>query len=242
MELFPTGPSGPVARLTEVGRTAVTPADLSLLAAVPVRRTDRGPLDASSLPAGLPFALQQAAQAQGVVLRLLSTTGDRATLARLVERADRLQAVAGIVQPELDTWLRTSPSARDGVPATSSRGARASYGAEFVQRDFSVPGSVAVHDRPGRDEPLVGVLCTTRDTPQDWVMAGRGLAAVLLRATVDGAQACYLNQPVELPALRVQLGEQLTLPGPAQLVLRLGVGAPVAVPPRRLDVTTWATT
>ena len=109
-----------------------------------------------------------------------------------------------------------------------------------MQRDFSSESSHPAQDRPGRDEPLVGVLCTPSDGVADWLIAGRALAAVLLRAAVAGANASYLNQPVEVTAIRTQLGDQLTLPGVAQLVLRLGVGGPVSPPPRRLmsDITT----
>lgn len=238
VELFPEGSAGPVARLTEAGTAAVTPADAALVTAVRARRTDRGPLDATHLSAGLPFLLQDRAESRGAVLRLVSTVGDRASLSRLVERADRQQAVAGAVQHELDLWLRTDPRARDGVPVRSTRGPRASYAAQFVQRDFSSPGSLPDQDRPGRDAPLLAVLCTAHDLPQDWLAAGRALAAVLLRAAVDGAQASYLDQPVEVPALRAELQQQLSLPGPPQLVLRLGRGWHVDVPPRRADVVT----
>ena len=56
---------------------------------------------------------------------------------------------------------------------------------------------------------------------------------MLLRATVAGANASYLNQPVEETASRSLLQSQLSLPGPPQLVLRLGRGGPVGPTPRR---------
>jgi hypothetical protein len=106
-----------------------------------------------------------------------------------------------------------------------------------VQRDFSGAADAApvraAHDRPGTDHPILGVLCTPADRPLDWVSAGRALSAVLLEATVAGAHASYLNQPVELPALRSDLRNALQLQGEAQSVLRLGVGAEVEPTPRR---------
>lgn len=237
VQLLPDGPDGPVARLTEHGPRSVTELDLALAAAIPLRRTDRGPLDAGALPASLPFELQAAATQHGAVLRLVSTAGDRSTLARLVERADRLLVTAGGADRELAPWLRGPGDPRgDGVPSASTRGATASYRAEFVQRDFSQQGSVPAHDRPGRDAPLVGVLCTSHDEVRDWLTAGRALAQVLLTAHLAGAQASYLDQPVEVPELRVQLTDQLRLTGPPQLVLRIGAGGLVLPPPRRDDV------
>ena len=237
VRLFPDGNDGPVALLTEAGAHDCTADDLALLAAVPFRRTDRGPLDAGPLSAGLPYELQLAASEHGAVLRLVKSPGDRATLARLVEQADRVLVTAGAADRELSPWLRAvGDVSGDGVPSGNTRGAAASYRAEFVQRDFSRQYSLPAQDRTGRDAPLVGILCTPRDAVGDWLAAGRALTAVLLRAAVAGAQASYLNQPVELPALRQLLSEHLGLPGFAQLVLRVGAGGDVAAPPRRADV------
>lgn len=231
--LLPDGPGDLVALLTEGGPSEVSDGDRALLAAVPLRRTDRGPLDATTLPASLPFLLQCAASEQGATLRLVSTAGDRATLASLVGKADRLLTSRGDADRELSPWLREAGDPRnDGVPAVHTRGAAASYRAEFVQRDFSSGSSVPAHDRQGTDLPIVGVLCTTGDRMGDWITAGQALAAILLLAATCGANASYLNQPVEERPVRAELRDHLTLPGVGQLVLRLGVGAVITPPPR----------
>jgi len=82
----------------------------------------------------------------------------------------------------------------------------------------------AAHDRAGIDNPLVGILCTSTDSRVDWLRCGRALMAVLLEATMAGANASYLNQPLELPRTRDLLRAELNLPGPPQLILRLGAG------------------
>jgi hypothetical protein len=226
--------TGALAVLVEAGPHATSDLDGRALQAVADRRTDRGPLDATPLPAALPFHLQAAAAAEGATLRLVATPGDRATLARLVERADREQAQDLTVTDELAQWVRPEGDARaDGVPETSTRGAAASYRAPYVQRDFSRAGSTAAHDRPGRDEPLVAVLCSPTDQPADWLLTGRALASVLVMGQLEGAHASYLNQPIENPRLRAELRSQLDLVGVPQLVLRLGVGAEVSTTARR---------
>ncbi|MEO6204214.1 MAG: hypothetical protein ABIO67_02355, partial [Mycobacteriales bacterium] len=117
VRLLPDGPAGCLARLVEAGPTLATEHDLAMLAAIPTRRTDRGPLDAAGLDQGLPFRLQAAASAIGAELRLVSTPGDRRTLAALVERADRQLAQRGKVQEELSGWVREPGDSRpDGVP------------------------------------------------------------------------------------------------------------------------------
>lgn len=235
VRLLPHGLGGPLAQLVEAEDAPVTDDDRALLAAIPRRRTDRGPLDASRFPAELPFRLQDEAARRGAVLRWVTTPGDRATLARLVEYADRALVQRPAVDEELARWLREpADHRRDGVPADHTRGAAASYRAEFVQRDFSAPGSRPAQDRTAPDRALVGVLHTPGDGPRDWLTAGRALAAVLLRATVTGANASYLNQPVEHAPSRVLLRDELSLSGMPQLILRIGAGdAAISAPPRR---------
>ncbi|MDT7538261.1 MAG: hypothetical protein QOI82_1846 [Actinomycetota bacterium] len=234
LPLLPDGPDGPLTRVIEVEGRPPEPVDLDLLGAVARRRTDRGPLDAAPLPAALPFELQSAAAAEGCSLRLVSSPGDRATLSDLVQRADRLLQRRGESDRELTPWLRaTGDNQRDGVPGTHTRGSAASQRAEFVQRDFSTVGSTPGHDRPGEDRALVAVLCTRNDRIADWFAAGQALGAVLLRATQAGANASYLNQPIEDVAMRAELRDHLQLDGFAQVILRIGVGAQVPPTPRR---------
>jgi nitroreductase len=83
------------------------------------------------------------------------------------------------------------------------------------------------------DRPLPAVLWTREDRPADWLRAGMALESVLLRATVLGVSASFLNGPLELPALRAKLRDELALPGFPQVALRLGIGTPGAPAPRR---------
>ena len=188
VELLPDGGLSLLARVFEVGDAPVTAHDEALLSAIARRHTDRGPLDASPLGPSLPFQLQSTAAETGASLRLVSTAGDRATLASLVERADRILVRDGRVDRELGRWLRgAADTRRDGVPDDHTRGPAASYRAEFVQRDFSGGRGTAAHDRPGRDHPLIGVLCTAGDRVGDWLSAGRALSAVLLEPPLGTA-------------------------------------------------------
>jgi len=58
---------------------------------------------------------------------------------------------------------------------------------------------------------------------------------VLLAATAQGLVCSQLNQPIEFPALRQLLRDELRLPGWPQVILRLGypAGSPPPPPPRR---------
>lgn len=233
-DLLPDGSRGCLVRLRETGPYTPTDAERALLGVVAARRTDRGPLDGTQLAHGVGFELQSCAGSEGASLHLVSTPGARLTLAELVEHADRLLSQRGGGDREAAQWARTpAQQSDDGVPVDHSRGAAASYRAEFVQRDFSFGHPEAAQDRAGVDRPVVGVLCSPGDGPVDWLVAGRGLMAVLLHLAAVGGSASYLNQPVEEPHIRTLLRDQLGLGGMPQMVLRMGVGAPVAATPRR---------
>ena len=226
--------AGPLAVLREGTHREPAARDRELLAAVARRRTDRGPLDADVLAPSLPFELQDVAGRERCLLRIVATEGDRQSLARSIEIASRALMQEPSVEAELTEWVRSPHDFRDdGVPAQATRGAHASYSATFVQRDFAVPGVPATHDRAGVDRPLVAILCSPGDTRRDWLQAGQALMAVLLTGTVGGANASYLNQPLELKRTREVLRRELDLPGCPQLILRLGAGAAVAPTPRR---------
>jgi nitroreductase len=234
VSVLPDGQAGCLARVVEGPAWSTTTDDRALLAAIAERRTDRGPLDGDAVAAELPFLLQSAAAAEGATLRLVRGAGDRATLAHLISTADRLLRQRGVADAELARWLREPGDRRDdGVPTSHTRGHAASFRAEFVQREFSSSRSMAAQNRPDPDRALVGVLCTPSDRPEQWIAAGRALAAVLLRAAMSGANASYLNQPVEEPRIRAMLRDDLALDGVPQLVLRMGVGAHVPPTPRR---------
>ncbi|MCW2606366.1 MAG: nitroreductase [Frankiales bacterium] len=234
LDTLPEGTGGPVARVRVLGTREAQEHERELSAAVLRRRTDRGPLDATRLSVGTPFLLQQAAAEQGAELRLVTAPGERDAVARLLLDADHRLARRPSTVAEVVAWSREDSSARrDGVAATATRGARASYDATFVQRDFSLRGSVASHDRDAPDLPLLAVLATERDAPADWVHGGRALAQLLLELTLAGGAASFLNQVVEDDLGRAALRDALGTRAWPQLVLRLGVGGQVPASRRR---------
>ena len=86
------------------------------------------------------------------------------------------------------------------------------------------------HAGPVEAHPVVAVLETAGDRPEDWLRGGQALMRVLLAAAADRYAASYLNQPLELPGLRQQLRDELRLDGWPQIILRLGRPAGVLQP------------
>jgi hypothetical protein len=91
----------------------------------------------------------------------------------------------------------------------------------------------AKDDELSRWSALLALIVTSTDEKPDWIAAGQALQRVLLTATAAGLQASFLNQPIEISSMRLQLARDLGLPGHPQLLLRFGYGPNVAPTPRR---------
>lgn len=213
--------------------------DRALLAAVPRRATNRRPFH--DRPVGQPIADELIRAARRERAQLFRLVPERKhALAELVAAADRVQYADPAFRDELGRWLVGTGSLRkDGVP--------------FAEKEYgsSVPFTVArrlrtldLGEKFGELEqalidgsPLVMVMTTQRDEPIDWLDAGQALQAVLLRATVHGLSAAFLNQVLEEPDLRDQIQAMLGVTAAPQVVLRLGHADPVArlAPRRDLD-------
>lgn len=68
----------------------------------------------------------------------------------------------------------------------------------------------------------MALLASNSDTVDDWLNIGRALARMLLKLTSVGYSASYLNQPIEVAALRLKLAEASGVAGYPQILLRVG--------------------
>ena len=241
VEIVPWPDSGQpdlVARLVVGGRHAATDEDRQLLAALPARRTVRTPFTADTVPVGLQVAWRDLTEAEGADLRWVASPGERVGVAALVTAAERLQQRDPAYLAELDRWTAGHLDEGAGVPPEAfGVSAAVGHAAEFPLRDFA-GGTRTVPPRPVgplEQHPVVTVLHTPADRPDDWLRGGQALMRLLLSAAAEGYVASYLNQPLELPGLRQQLRDELRLTGWPQLILRLGrpAGPPPPPAPRR---------
>jgi hypothetical protein len=154
----------------------------------------------------------------------------RTRLAALVAEGDRRQFADARWRRELSAWMHPSRSG-DGLVV----GALTAPATRFVVRRFDVGRSVSRKDQIlAERSPALVLLATDGDTPREWMAAGQALQRLLLTATAAGLQASYLNQPVQVAALRSRAAELLELPAWPQVVLRLGFPTEQLVPAPRL--------
>lgn len=236
--------------------------DVSMFKAIPRRRTCRHAFESRSVPGTMVTALVRAAEraiggaeeragarsrgsadepARGSAgeraeLVVVDDALNRGKLAALIAEADQIQFADRSFRRELAAWMHHSrTSSRDGLPGYAlGMGELASLVAPLIVRTFDVGKGKAARDRDiAVHSPVLAVVRTDRDDERGWLAAGQALSAVLLTAAAHGLTASYLNQPVEVPALRAKLDK--VAPGlmAAQLVLRLGFGPHTQRTPRR---------
>jgi nitroreductase len=224
-----------VARLDIVGQREPTPTEDELRAQLGRRRTVRTAFTDEPVPVPLRVALGDHAAAEAAQLRWVEIAGERLGVAALVTAAERRQQADPDYRAELARWTGADARAAGaGVPpAAFGASAVSGHAAPFPLRDFAggQEGDTARPTGPLERHPVVAVLATDTDRPTDWLAGGQALMRVLLAATAQGLASSQLNQPVEFPALRQQLRDELRLPGWPQVVLRLGYPAGPLPPP-----------
>lgn len=199
-----------------------------LFRGMPYRRTNRGPYQEWRVPESVLMALEAAAAAEGAWLQIVRPDTQRAALADLIREADRVQWANPAFRDELAGWLDPQhTAAHDGMPS----GDRLE---PHVVRTFDMGRSLAAADHSlATSAPALAVLGTLGDQPADWLRTGQALARLLLRASAEGVESSFFNQPVEVPAVREQVRTLLERDGPPQMIIRLGYGPTVEASARR---------
>lgn len=228
--------------LARVGASPITrppsAEDESLYRAIPERRTTRTRYDESRrVPQPLLDALAARAKAEGAMLTFIEGEHQRLIFAKLVAEADEIQFAAAPFRRELALWMHHSrTSSLDGMPGYAlGLKELSSLVAPLIVRTFDMGHGVAARDEQlALHSPVLAVLSTPTDDEVHWMRAGQALSAVLLRAAASGLAASYLNQPVEVGALRTRVASLAMIEGhQPQVVLRLGFAPPARHTPRR---------
>ncbi len=239
VELFPGfRRDGLLGRVRLEERCASTPETEELFRAIPVRRTNRLPLDGREPPDGLVTALLREARSEGVSLRPVEPHQKR-VVADLIAAGDDGAWASSRFRAELAGWIRANRSARrDGLPGYAlGLSDVASLVHPILVRLQNPARAEAERDRRrALGTKALVVLSTRRDGNAEWVQAGIALQRILLRATAAGLYASYFAQPIETPPLRRKLAEAIGDPGAPQVMFRLGYGLePRAVPRRPVE-------
>lgn len=214
------------------GHRQATPEELTLLAAIPRRRTNRRPFTSTPVPPRLISTLRRAAKVEHAWLATM-TPAQLPLLRSMVARAHAIQRRDPAFRAEWAAWTGRPEGEPAGVPA-SAGGPAPEPQDEWVLRDFSA--GTARTRLPGKDfepNPLIVTVGSFHDLPLAQLYAGQAMQRVLLTATAEGLSASFISQVVEVPTVRRQLRGLVGGGLWPQAVLRLGHGSNTPPTPRR---------
>jgi nitroreductase family protein len=225
-----------LARVELVGRPVVAaPHIKDLFVAITRRHTTRRTFDPAPVSEQVFLELRRAAFDDRAWLFEVPLQ-KQPTLAHLIADGDTTQMSDPHFRRELVHWMRPNyPMSTDGMPGYAlGYSELQSVVGPLVIRTFDVGYSQAAKDEDlVNGSPLLAVLATPGDDVASWLAAGQAMQHVLLTAAAGGLQASFLNQPVEVPALRAKLASELGLTGYPQLLMRFGYGPTGSATPRR---------
>jgi nitroreductase len=228
VEPFPDDGTGDPDHLATVHLAGPLGDEAGLYDALAARRTHHGPFERATVDPGTVKELVAAAEAEGAYLHVMDAL-QRDSVAGLVGEADHVLWCDRGWRRELARWFRTRHGG-DGLPVSLA----SLVPTRFVVAHLDLGRRLGAADaRLVAEAPVVVVLATPEDEPEDWLRAGQALERVLLTATHAGLSAGFENQPCEAsPALRARLGAVVHGHVP-QMVARLGPSAPTRPTPRR---------
>lgn len=208
-----------------------------LFDAIVERVTTRLPFSDAPIADDVRERLARAVQAEGAEIASVHAGDERARLAEWIAEADRRQFDDPRFRRELAGWIHSSRR-DDGMPAYAEGvSALLDFATPLVTlaiRTFDIGhGVAAAHQALASGSPLLVCIATYADDAPAWLAAGQALERLLLTGVGEGLTASYLNQPIEVEALRERLRATIKVDGEPQLLLRMGRGPRVAHAPRR---------
>ena len=215
-------------RLT-LGRAAVR--DGALFGAIPQRQSSRTDYDGKTVAAEKLQKLTEAAAIPGVDLFLITDRPQIGRVRDLVIAGNGAQMAELAFIQELKRWLRFNPkqalATGDGLFSASSGSPMLPtwMGPRMFDLVFNAGAENDKYARQIASSPGIAVFVAQQADRAHWVLAGRACQLFALQATALGLKCAFINQPVEVSALRPELASLISVPGRRpDLVMRFGYG------------------
>lgn len=165
---------------------------------------------------------------------------EKENIARLIAEGDHAQMGNKQFRRELASWLnKRRCESGDGMVefVMQNKEIMEKFDPLLLRRFEASSGGVVKDDDIANGCPVLAVLGSTGGRSANRIAAGQAFSRLVLRAYAEGLSVSYLNQPCEVPALRLRLHDELAEQGRAQVILRIGYPKKGEVPaqnPRRL--------
>lgn len=208
-----------------------SPSPSQLFVAIPRRQCSRVAFDGAPLTENEQHLLDQTGRGDGVALLLLTGSEQKEQIAEFVAKGNTVQFADAAWARELKSWVRFN--ARDAIetgdglygPVMGSPDVPRWLGRLFMNFGFSAARQNQKDFRNIRSASAIAVIHSAADDKAHWVEAGRCCQRLALQATALGLCTAFINQPVEVAALRPQFAAFLGVGARRpDLVLRIGRG------------------
>jgi len=207
------------------------PSRSALFEAIPNRQCSRAEYDGKELSGEQLSLLEEAGRGHGVSLMLLTANKQREQVAEYVAQGNTAQFGDPRWAEELKTWIRFNARdavrTRDGLygPVMGSPDVPRWLGHLFMRLAFSAKSQNRKDITNIRSSAAIAVFFSDADDKRHWIEAGRCYQRLALQAAALDLRTAFINQPVEVPALRPQFATSLGIGNcRPDLVVRIGHG------------------
>jgi hypothetical protein len=229
-------PSGTIAVDFDATRALASP----LFRAIAERQCTRGDYDGQPLSSDELRHLEQAGTGDGVRVVLLTQRPAMGQVLDFVVAANTAQMNDPAFVAELKGWIRfgADEAARTGdglfAGATGNPALPRWLGSLMMELFFTPKSENERYARQVRSSAGIAVFVSEASDRRHWIEAGRCYERFALQATALGIRNAFLNQPVEVGAIRPQLASALGLGARRiDLVVRFGRGSAMPLSMRR---------
>lgn len=202
-----------------------------LFEAIPSRQCSRAEYDGTELSGEQLSLLEEAGRGSGVSLILLTANKQKEQVAQYVAEGNTTQFSDPRWAEELRRWIRfdahDAVRTGDGLygPVMGSPDAPRWLGNLFMRLAFSAKRQNRKDITHIRSSAAIAVFCSDVDDKQHWIEAGQCYERFALQAAALELRTAFINQPVEVSALRSQFATFLGIGNRRpDLVVRIGRG------------------
>jgi hypothetical protein len=214
-----------------IGLEPAPPARSPLFDAIGARQSTRAKYDGRPVSSEALRLLEAAGREPGTSMIIMTDRPRISNVADYVLQGNSAQMRDRAFMDELKSWLRFSEAdavaTMDGLFSRSSGNPAlpAWLARPLLRMLFTEAGENKKYREHIESSAGVVVFVSETDDKTHWVAAGRACQRFGLQATALGLKYAFINQPVEVPALRSQFASFLGIGDRrADIVLRFGTG------------------
>jgi nitroreductase len=187
----------------------------ALFEAIPIRQSTRAVFDGKPIVNETLRLLEQAGTGKGVAVIIMTDQAKVANIAEYVIAGNSVQMSDPAFMTELKSWMRFNDvdalSTMDGLFSRASGSPTVPHwlAGTLLRLVFTKQSENAKYLAQLKSSTGVAVFVSDRNDKSHWIEAGRACQRFALQATALGLKCAFINQPVEVAAIRGQFATYL---------------------------------